>query len=230
MKKMQNNIKLLILLGITLFTQALTSLIGGTLFLSPFSPKEVTPDVMLAIPDKALTIYLSITLYVITSMVIIILAVIMYQLGNRINKSAAIIGLCFYIFEAIMLVIGQVFAWGLLQASMLFVTNSAPYLLDLGTLFITCKEFLGSMAMIPFGFGAIIFYYLLMKAHVFPKWLGIWALITVPFILFGVPLNTFGMRIPFIFFLPYVPFEFFAGIYILLSRNKLANILFQQNL
>ena len=75
--------------------------------------------------------------------------------------------------------------------------------------------------MIPFGVGAILFYYLLMKAKVLPKWLALWGLITVPLILVCVTLQTFGVAIPFALFVPYVPFEFFTGVYILIKyRNK----------
>lgn len=216
----QNRKRLLLLLGITLFTQALTSLIGGTLFLSPFSPKEMTPDIMRGISSDSLIIYISILFYMITSVLIIILAVAMYRLGSFVNKTAGIIALSFYILEAIMLVIGEVFFWGLLKASQLYVTSGSTYLIDLGNIFIACKEFLGAMAMIPFGIGAILFYHLMMKANVFPKWLALWALITVPLILIGIPLKTFGMEIPFVLFIPYVPFEFFAGIYVIVSTLR----------
>ena len=75
--------------------------------------------------------------------------------------------------------------------------------------------------MIPFGVGAILFYYLLMKAEVLPKWLALWGLITVPLILVCVPLANFGIETSFALLIPYVPFEFFTGIYILIKyRNK----------
>jgi hypothetical protein len=69
--------------------------------------------------------------------------------------------------------------------------------------------------MIPFGLGALMFYYLLMKAGTIPKWLGLWGLISVPFVLVGSPLSMFGVPVPFALFLPYVPWEFFTGIFLL---------------
>jgi len=48
-----------------------------------------------------------------------------------------------------------------------------------------------------------------------------WGLITVPLILVCVPLATFGIETSFALLIPYVPFEFFTGIYILIKyRNK----------
>ena len=59
------------------------------------------------------------------------------------------------------------------------------------------------------------------KAEILPKWLALWGIITVPLILVFVPLGTFGIEVPFALLVPYVPFEFFAGIYILIKyRNK----------
>ena len=74
--------------------------------------------------------------------------------------------------------------------------------------------------MIPFGIGAILFYYLLLKAEILPKWLAWWGIITVPFILVFVPLATFGIETPFALLIPYVPFEFFTGIYILIKYRR----------
>jgi hypothetical protein len=73
------------------------------------------------------------------------------------------------------------------------------------------------MAMIPFGVGAILFYYLLLKAEIFPKWLALWGIFTVPLILVCAPLMAFGIDVPFALLVPYVPFEFVAGIYILIK-------------
>jgi hypothetical protein len=220
MEDSKNKQKLLTFFGITLFTQAVTSLIGGSIFLSPFSPKEMTAETMSAIPGDTMTIYISITLYMITSVVIIMLGVAMYRLGGYINKTLGIIALSLYIVESIMLAVGQAFIWGLLTVSQMYNISGNAYLLDLGTLFIGCKEFLGSMAMIPFGIGAVFFYYLMMKSNVFPKWLALWGLITAPLILVFVPLKTFGVDVPFAFLVPYVPFEFFAGIYILVRYRR----------
>lgn len=74
--------------------------------------------------------------------------------------------------------------------------------------------------MIPFGFGAIFFYYLLMKAGIIPKRLALYGLVTAPIVSIGVTLMTFGAAVPLILLFPYVPFEFVTGIYILIKYRK----------
>lgn len=208
-------------LGITLFAQAVTSLVGGSIFLGPFDSNEITDASLRAMANSTQVAYISILLQMITGVVIIMLGVAMYRAAGHKGKTIAIIALSMYIFEAVLLAVGQVFVFGLVQVSQIFSISGDANLLALGKVLLSCREFAGEMAMIPFGVGAILFYYLLMKAKILPKWLALWGLITVPLILVFVPLQTFGIAIPFVLLVPYVPFEFFAGIFILIKyRNK----------
>ena len=132
----------------------------------------------------------------------------------------AIAALSLYIFEAVLLSVAQVFAFGLIEVSHLFMVSSGDSLIELGKILLASKEFAGQIAMIPFGVGALLFYYLLLKANVIPKWLALWGIITVPFILISVPLMSFGIAVPVFMLIPYVPFEFFTGIYVLVTLKK----------
>ena len=212
---------LLQFLGIVLFTQAVTSLVGGSLFLGPFDANEITDMSMRAIANSTQVAHISILLQMITGVVIILLGVAMYRVAGHKGKTIAIIALSMYILEAAMLVVGQVFVFGLVRASQLYSISGDATLLYLGEILLSCRGFAGEMAMIPFGIGAILFYYLLLKAEIVPKWLALWGIISVPLIMVFVPLGTFGIEVPFALLVPYVPFEFFAGIYILIKyRNK----------
>ncbi len=75
--------------------------------------------------------------------------------------------------------------------------------------------------MIPFGIGAVLFYTLLLKAAILPKWLALWGIVTVPLILVCVPLMAFGIDVPFALMVPYVPFEFVAGIVIMIKYRNI---------
>jgi len=46
-------------------------------------------------------------------------------------------------------------------------------------------------------------------------WIPIWGLVSMFLVLFGIPLITYGVNIPFAVVFPYVPFEFVIGGYIL---------------
>ena len=207
------------LLGAAFFIQALLPLIGGLVFKS-FESKENISITMSNMANNIPTIYGTIFLWMITAIVIIILGVALYRTVGHINKTMAMIALSLYLFEAVLVAIGQVFVYGLVRASQLYLTSGDAGLLSLGNVLLSCRHFAGEIAMIPFGLGAIPFYYLLMKAGSIPKWLALWGLATAPLVLVGIPLTTFGVAVPFALFYPYVPFEFFTGIYILIRYRK----------
>jgi len=212
---MTNNNKGLILLGVALFTQAMTSLIGGAVFYNPFVADGNIAATMSNMAGNAGSIHAGVILQIATSLVIIVLGVSLYRATAHINKTAAGAALGFYIFEALLHSVGQICVFCLAEASRLYAASGDAALVDIGSTLLTAREFAGGMAMIPFGLGAIIFYFLLMKAKIIPKWLAIWGLVTVPFVLVGVPLGVFGVSVPFALFVPYVPWEFFTGVYIL---------------
>jgi len=219
MEKKSINKGLFQLLGVAFLVQALLPLIGGLLFKS-FETNENMSITMGNIVNNITTIHTTIILWMVTAVVIIILGVAIYHTVGHINKTMALIGLSFYIFEALLVAVGQTFVYGLVKASQLYLSSGDVGLLSLGTVLLYCRHFAGEIAMIPFGLGAIPFYYLLMKAGTIPKWLALWGLVTAPLILIGIPLSTFGVEVPFALFFPYVPFEFFTGFFILIKYRK----------
>src|SRR5660397_180944 len=76
--------------GITLFIQAVTSLVGGSIFMGPFESNEITDVTMRSIANSTNTAYISILLQMITAVVIIMLGVAMYQATRHKNKTMEI--------------------------------------------------------------------------------------------------------------------------------------------
>jgi len=220
MENMKKSRSALRFFGITLFTQAVTALVGGSIFLGPFDKTAFGEATLRMINDSRGIAYTSILIQMITAVVIIMLGVAMYMLVRHISESMALVALSLYIFEAVLLAVAQVFAFGLVEVSHLFSVSADLNLVTTGEVLLACKSFAGEIAMIPFGIGAIIFYYLLLKAKVLPKWLALWGILIVPFILISVPLMSFGVNAPFILLVPYVPFEFFAGIFVLFTNRQ----------
>lgn len=65
--------------------------------------------------------------------------------------------------------------------------------------------------------GALLFYTLLVRSGVVPRWLALWGLIATVPMLVGTVSQVFGTTIPFCFYLPYVPFELVVGVWILVA-------------
>ena len=206
-------------LGITLFGQAVTSLIGGLMFKSLVAEAHMAAT-MSNLAHHVSSVNISIFLQMVTAMVIVMLGVAIYHTAGHINKTMAVLDYFSMHLEAILLAVSQTFTFGLLKASQLYMANSDAGLLNLGSALFAGSDFAAKIAMIPFGLGAILFYYLLMKAQIIPKWLALWGLVTAPLILVGIPLMAFGVKVPILLLAPYVPFEFFTGIYILIKYRK----------
>jgi len=215
-----NKKSLYLLLGISLFTQATTSLIGGLVGIGPFIETEDISVAMNNIAGNINSFYTGIFLQIITALVIIALAAALYQAGKQINKTAAMIATGFYMLEVVIVIIDQIIIYAITDVSVQFASNGDIVLINIVKLLFSARNFGGAIAMMPFGLGAILFYYLIMKADVIPKWLGLWGLITVPFILVGWSLAAFGIPVPFALYIPYVPWEWVAGVYIIIKGLK----------
>lgn len=207
------------LLGAAFFVQALTPLIAGLVFKS-FESEESISMTMSNIVNNISTVYVTIILWIIAAVVVVILGAAMYRIAGHINKTMAVIALSLYLFEAVLVAVGETFVYGLVKTCQLYLESGDAGLLNLGSVLLSCRHFAGEIAMIPFGIGAIPFYYLLMKSGTVPKWLALWGMVTAPFIMVGIPLTTFGITVPLALFVPYIPFEFFTGIYILIKYRK----------
>jgi hypothetical protein len=71
--------------------------------------------------------------------------------------------------------------------------------------------------MLPFCVGAILFYYLLYKSRLIPRVLPVWGLVSVAVVLVATVLVISGYRVPFLVYVPYVPFEWVVGTWILIK-------------
>lgn len=207
------------LLGIAFFAQALLPLIGGLVFQS----LEIKGDIgitMSNIANNVPTVSITILLWIAAVVGVIILGIALYNMVSHLNKTMAMIAFSMYLLEAVLAAVGQIFVFGLVKLSQQYLASGDAGLINIGSVLLSCRHFAGEIAMIPFGVGAMIFYFLLMKSGTIPKWLAIWGLVTAPLIMVGIPLTTFGITVPIFVLAPYVPFEFFTGIYILIRYRK----------
>ena len=211
---------LFLLLGFTFFVQASTSLIGGLLF-GKLESKTSIETTLTNISMHMQTFNVSVLLQFVTAIIIIMFGIAIYETAGHINKTVAKIGLLLYTFEAMLLAVGQIFLVGLMKVSELYLATGDAGLLNLGEVLLKSRHFSGEIAMLPFGIGAICFYYLLMKAKIIPKWLALWGLGTAPFIMVYFTLGTMGVALPFAICIPYVPYEFFTGAFIMIKYQKL---------
>jgi hypothetical protein len=206
-------------LGAAFLLQFMTSFISGVFLLQPLVVPGNISRSMLNIANQPLRFQATILLDMLTALGIIFLGAMLFVTLRKQGEKMALVALGFYFLEAALLAASRMAAFSLLRISQEYVITGQPeYLQSLGSLALESMDFVGGqLHMLVFCFGAILFYYLLDKSKLFPRVLSLWGLITVPFLLIWTLLAIFGYEVSFYLYLPYVPFEFVIGIWILFT-------------
>jgi hypothetical protein len=206
-------------LGVAFLLQFVTSFSNGV-FIEPLwlVPGNIS-ETMLKIGDNPLLFKAYILIDMLTALGIIFLGAILFITLREQNEKMAFVALGFYILEAALLASSRLATFSLLLISQEYVTAGGPdYLQSLGNLALESMDFVGfTLHMLAFCLGAILFYYLLYKSRLVPRVLSLWGLITIFPLLIGTLADIFDYQVPFVIALPYVPFEFVIGVWILVK-------------
>jgi hypothetical protein len=207
------------ILGIAFVLQFITSFSNGV-FIKPlwFVPDNME-ETLVKIAENSGIFRLAMFLDVLTGLGVIFLGAILFITLKSINKYLSTTAFAFYIFEGTLLAASKLEAYTLLLISQDFISNpNSSELLKIANYSYHSMDFVGNILhMLIFCIGAIIFYYLLIKSAKIPKWISYWGLISLIPLLIGTITQIFSFSIPFFLYIPYVPFELFIGIWIIVK-------------
>lgn len=216
---MTTNHKISRVLGAAFLLQFVTSVCSG-LILQPawFVPGDISAT-MLKIADNPNLMKANILLDACTALGVIFLGAILYATLKKYGERMALVGLGFYILEGAMLAASRTQAFTLLRVSQEYVSAGRPdYMQTIAKLAFELMDFVGfTLHMLAFCLGAILFYYLLYRSGVVPRVLSLWGLITLLPLLVATLLAVFDIQFPEFVALPYFPFEFVIGVWILVK-------------
>lgn len=205
-------------LGVAFLLQFITSVSSG-LFIRPLW--LVSDDIaatMLKIAESPGTLRANILVDMLTALGVIFLGAILFVTLRKQSEKIALIALGFYILEGALLAASRMATFSLLRISQEYAAGQSEILPSFGNLAFEAMDYVGdTLHVLAFCLGAILFYFLLYKSKVVPRWLSLWGLITIIPVLAGTLTAIFDVHLPFIFFLPYFPFEFVIGIWILIK-------------
>jgi hypothetical protein len=206
-------------LGAAFLLQSVSNLVSNAFLLDPLIVPGNIINTMTNIANNAFQLRASIFGDMVTVLGIILLGAMLFEILRKQNEKMALVALGCYILEAVLLAVSRLVTFSLLRISQESVIAGHPaYLQSLGNLAFDTMHFgFGALAMLAFCLGALLFYYLLDKLRIVPRVLSLWGFITVFPMLIGTVSQIFGYSIPFIFYLPYVPFEFIIGVWILVK-------------
>ena len=205
------------MLGIAFLLQFVTSLGNGTVLKPMWFVAGDMVATLVRIAERPLALRGFILVDVATALGVAFLGAMLYLVLRRVDERIALTGFAFYLIEAALLAASRGEAFAMLRIAEAYEATGRPdALLSLGGLAYESMDFVGNtLHMLAFCLGALLFYSLLVRSGVVPRWLALWGLIATVPMLIGTVSQVFGTTIPFYFYLPYVPFELVVGIWIL---------------
>lgn len=180
-------------------------------------------EILVNISNNLTRIRISNLVALINSLAIIALAVLFYVTFNKEYKIVALLALGFFLAEAITLALSKIGTYALIPLSREFVEAGASddsYLQTLGDFLYYGVDRKGyDIHMLFFCVGGILWYYLLFASRAIPLALSIWGvaaicLLTVPVLVVLYARDTTPLMI---LGLPYAPYEFVLGIWLIVK-------------
>jgi hypothetical protein len=210
------------ILGVAFLLQFVTSFSSGAFLRQAWFVPGNIGETMLKIANNPWLMRANILIDTLTALGVIFLGAMLFVTLRHQNEKMALVALGFYLLEAALLAASRTQAFSLLRISQEYVAAGQPaYLQTMASLAYASMDFVGNtLHMLAFCPGGILFYFLLYKSGVVPRALSLWGLITVFPMLIGTLTQVFGYTIPFVFYAPYVPFEFVVGVWILVKGIK----------
>jgi hypothetical protein len=207
------------LLGFAFLFQAVMPFVSGMILKLALTVPDNISETMIKIANNAWLMRVNILGDVLSAAGIIFLGAMLFVTLRKQNEKVTLACMGLYILEAALVSASRIDAFSLLRISQEYVAAGYPaYLLTMGNITFETMNFGYTLMMLPFCLGAIPFYYLLYKSRMVPGFLPLWGLITTVFpCLVGTLLAIFGYHLSTIFYLPYIPFEFVIGIWILIK-------------
>ena len=206
-------------LGIAFLIQSVIPIVANVVFLSPLINTDDIHQTMVNVAGNAIQLKIGVFGELITAMGIIFLGVVLYQTLRKENAIMALTGMGFYILEAVLVVVSRANDIYLLDLSRSYLASAQPEsLAPLAAMMLASRTFNYTAAMLAFSVGAPLLYFLLHRARLVPRWMSMWGLVTAicPCLVATVA-SLFGYHFPFWFYLPYVPFEFLIGLWIVVK-------------
>ncbi len=212
------------LLGAAFLVVVFTSLGSGLLLMSAVGPGGIS-DILVHISNRLTVMRLFILSDLITSLGIIVLAVLLYVVLNSQNKIIALVALGCWLTEAMSLAISKMGASALIPLSLEFVNAGAPE----HSYYLTLGEFLYGGIVMQLGqttellfycLGAVLWYSLFYRSRYIPRAISLFGLIAVSVALVGLVIQFLGHDVSIVVFLPILPFELTIGTWLVVRGIK----------
>lgn len=178
-------------------------------------------DMLVSVSDKAAQMRLSVLIGLLTSIGIVVLAVMLYVVMRHENEILALVGLGWWLAEAITLAVSKLGALALVPLSSDFVEAGAPE----GSHFQTLGDFLYSglldqgdaIHMLFYSIGGVLWFYLLYRSTLIPRLLSVAGIAIEILGLIGMVLLLATGDVYMLLFYPIALLELVVGVWLVIK-------------
>jgi hypothetical protein len=191
---MTSNRKTALIVGFLFITALVSSMLSGV-----FIGSIDDPDYLNAVSTNENQLLLGVLFQLILTASVVAIPIIMFPVLKKHKDSLALGYVVARIFEGFFDVVIAMSLLLLLTLSREFVeagAPAAPHFKTSGALLLAVRDWSSILENIPFCLGALIFYYLLYRLMLVPRWLSVWGLLGAALFLATVPFRMFSLLPP----------------------------------
>jgi len=208
------------LLGAAFLFVMVASILSGLLLKSVVGSGSIS-DILVNISDNLTLMRISNVVGLVTSMGIVVLAVLLYIVLHKQNKIIALVALGWWLAEAISLAVSKIGLFALIPLSLEFVEAGAPA----ASYFQTLGDFLYSgvyqqgdnIHMLFYCLGGILWFYLFYRSRYIPRVISVLGLAIESLALIGMVLLLFAVSVNMFFFYPIIALELTIGLWLMVK-------------
>ena len=208
------------LLGAAFLFVFAASIISGILLTSVVGSGSIS-DILVSVSNDLTLMRFSILVGLVTSIGIVVLAVLLYVVLHKQNKIIALAALGWWLAEAIILAVSKIGAFALIPLSLEFVEAGAPE----SSYFQTLGDFLyhgvlkqgDDIHMLFYCLGGILWFYLFYRSRYIPRVLSVLGLAIESLALIGMVLLLLAVRVEMLFFYPIAVLELVVGLWLVIK-------------
>ena len=164
------------IVGVLFLTLMVAYTLGAIVLIEPVLN---APDYLVNVSANKTRVIIGVFLELINGIAYVGIAVLVFPVLRKLNVSLALGYIVFRVIEFAMQIVSDIGALSLITISQEFVKTGAADASSfqaLGTLLKADRFWASEMVFLTYGLGAVIFYYLLHKLRLIPRFLSIWGI------------------------------------------------------
>ena len=214
------------LLGAAFLVVILTSLTSGLLLDSAVGSGSMS-EILVRISHNVDMMRISNVVDLVTSLGIVVLAVLLYVVLHKQNEIFALVALGLWLAEAAFLATSKVAAFALASLSLDFVKAGSPaqsvYQVLGDSLYNGLYAQAYSVHMWFYCLGGMLWYGLFFRSRLIPRAISSFGLLAVSVALLGITLGFLGNDVRIVAYLPILPFELAIGVWLVLRGTRITS-------